>query len=255
MSIRNRAEQEPIFPRPRNLPRSSFRGCWGPILPPLSSSITGCMTALFSSHQWGNRPYCPTFCPLPLVFPYRTTKSEMQHLWVARDWASSDVSCLNVARVDEYRDTHGRNVRLFKQSATGLPDGQPKREKVLSAILTRHARCQQKFSNVLSDGLCSYKVQPVYHIISCPWIRCTIAHARQCRFWLLVVYQQMLILAHQRRPPTCRKNDRQHNRTIHQPCHTDSDNWMVVTSPSTEKSRQTTHQSTTDGREDARVQY
>ena len=32
------------------------------------------------------------------------------------------------------RDTHGRRVRLFKQSATGattgLPDGQPKREKV-----------------------------------------------------------------------------------------------------------------------------
>ena len=32
------------------------------------------------------------------------------------------------------RDTHGRRVRLFKQSATGattgLPDGQPKRDKV-----------------------------------------------------------------------------------------------------------------------------
>ena len=66
----------------------------------------------------------------------RTTKSEMQHLQVIKDWASNQhgVSCLKVVRVNEYRDTHGRRVRLFKQSATGaatgLPDGQPKREKV-----------------------------------------------------------------------------------------------------------------------------
>ena len=40
------------------------------------------------------------------------------------------VSCLKVVRVNEYRDTHGRRVRLSKQSATGLPDGQPKRGKV-----------------------------------------------------------------------------------------------------------------------------
>ena len=60
----------------------------------------------------------------------------MQHLQVIKDWASNKhgVSCLKVVRVNEYRDTHGRRVRLFKQSATGaatgLPDGQPKREKV-----------------------------------------------------------------------------------------------------------------------------
>ena len=50
------------------------------ILQSLSSSITGCMTALFSSHQWGNRRCCPTFCPLPLVFsahaPSTQTASE-----------------------------------------------------------------------------------------------------------------------------------------------------------------------------------
>jgi hypothetical protein len=62
----------------------------------------------------------------------RTTTSEMQHLQVIKDWASNQhgVSCLKVVRVNEYRDTHGRRVRLSKQSATGLPDGQPKRGKV-----------------------------------------------------------------------------------------------------------------------------
>ena len=50
----------------------------------------------------------------------------MQHLQVIKDWASNQhgVSCLKVVRVNEYRD-QGRRVR-----ATGLPDGQPKREKV-----------------------------------------------------------------------------------------------------------------------------
>ena len=47
---------------------------------------------------------------------------------------SMAVSGLKVVRVNENRDTHGRRVRLFKKSATGaatgLPDGQPKREKV-----------------------------------------------------------------------------------------------------------------------------
>ena len=59
--------------------------------------------------------------PVRTTHTDRTTKSEMQHLQVIKDWASNQhgVSCLKVVRVNEYRDTHGRRVRLFKQSATG----------------------------------------------------------------------------------------------------------------------------------------
>ena len=61
---------------------------------------------------------------------YPMTLSEMRKYF----YALIGVPCLKVVRVNEYRDTHGRRVRLFKQSATGaatgLPDGQPKREKV-----------------------------------------------------------------------------------------------------------------------------
>jgi hypothetical protein len=56
----------------------------------------------------------------------RTTKSEMQHLQVIKDWASNQHGV--------WTSTGTRRVRLFKQSATGaaagLTDGQPKREKV-----------------------------------------------------------------------------------------------------------------------------
>ena len=54
--------------------------------------------------------YGETNCNIP--WNYR--ESEMQHLQVIKDWASNQhgVSCLKVVRVNEYRDTHGRRVRL-----------------------------------------------------------------------------------------------------------------------------------------------
>ena len=55
--------------------------------------------------------------PGTLVIVIEFDENNHTDLQVIKDWASNQhgVSCLKVVRVNEYRDTHGRRVRLSMQ--------------------------------------------------------------------------------------------------------------------------------------------